>query len=141
MLNPYIYPGLTTMGKIMAKEADVKVQLERTDEYVFLNIQQIILGIYGLEKTDLVTRSRKRKFAIARQLIFTLALKNTKLSLAKIGDEYNRDHATVLYSNKAIFDLRDTNLRFREFFDEISRVVTGEYSTESLTVPSEFIYN
>lgn len=49
-----------------------------------------------LSPEQLASRSRKQNLVVARNTIFYLARKHTKLSLQDIGDKFSRRHSTVL---------------------------------------------
>jgi len=52
---------------------------------------------------------------IARQLSMYLAKNYTNSSLKVIGDSFGgRDHSTVLYSLKAVQDMMDTDILFKD---------------------------
>lgn len=73
-----------------------------------VSLSQILREVCTHEgvSTDRVTASNKeREFVIVRQLYCWIGYKYTDSSLNRIGAEINRDHATVLYSTKAINNL------------------------------------
>ena len=58
-------------------------------------IRQVCQG-FGLSKEQLVSASRKQEYVTARNTAFYLARKHTDLSLAAIGQLFNRKHSTVM---------------------------------------------
>ncbi|MDR2488004.1 MAG: chromosomal replication initiator protein DnaA [Desulfovibrio sp.] len=51
---------------------------------------------FGLSRDQLVSISRKQEYVTARNTVFYLARKHTDLSLAAIGQFFNRKHSTVI---------------------------------------------
>jgi chromosomal replication initiator protein len=57
---------------------------------------------FGLEPSDLVSKSRSRPLTTARHIAMYLLREQTGLSLIKIGERFERDHTTVLHGIKKI---------------------------------------
>lgn len=66
------------------------------------NILKIVCNYYRVNRFDISSKSRSRKFIPARQMYCYLSKKITSESLGKIGFIINRDHATVLHSFKSV---------------------------------------
>jgi chromosomal replication initiator protein len=73
-----------------AQDIPAAVILEETSTY------------FGLTRDDLLSKSRSRPLTTARHVAMYLLRELTGLSLIKIGDEFNRDHTTVLHGIKKI---------------------------------------
>jgi hypothetical protein len=65
---------------------------------------QVIGDFYMLDYGYVTDKNRKREVVFARQVAMHILLKNTKWTLGKIGENFNRDHATVLHSDRVIKD-------------------------------------
>ncbi len=65
-------------------------------------IKEFISGQYKVSVAELQSRSRKRNISSPRQIAMYLTRKYTDLSLASIGQLYQRDHSTVLYAIKTV---------------------------------------
>ncbi|NCD25000.1 MAG: chromosomal replication initiator protein DnaA [Deltaproteobacteria bacterium] len=64
-----------------------------------LDLERIISFVcqaYGFALDDLRSKSRKKDRVVARNTAFYLARKHTDLSLAEIGQRFNRKHSTVI---------------------------------------------
>lgn len=64
-----------------------------------LDMEAIISHVcrgFGLTREQLVSASRKQEYVTARNTAFYLARKHTDLSLAAIGQMFNRKHSTVI---------------------------------------------
>jgi len=57
---------------------------------------------FGLEPEDLVSKSRSRPLTTARHVAMYILRELTGLSLIKIGEQFGRDHTTVLHGIKKI---------------------------------------
>jgi chromosomal replication initiator protein len=73
-----------------AQDIPAAVILEETSTY------------FGLTRDDLLSKSRSRPLTTARHVAMYLLRELTGLSLIRIGDEFNRDHTTVLHGIKKI---------------------------------------
>ena len=82
-----------------------------TDKEKFSIITETVCDHYSIEKSDLMTTSRKREITEPRFLICYFARRLTRLSLHNIGDALKKDHATVLHGERLIADM----VRFNGF--------------------------
>ncbi|MHC1789652.1 DnaA ATPase domain-containing protein [Solidesulfovibrio sp.] len=60
------------------------------------DIVTYVCDVYRLSPDQLKSKSRKRQFVLARNTAFLLARQHTDLSLADIGNRFNRRHSTVV---------------------------------------------
>ena len=65
-------------------------------------IRNFIGNQFNIRVEELKSRSRKRSVAFPRQVGMYLTRKFTDISLAEIGDLYNRDHSTVLHAIRVV---------------------------------------
>lgn len=80
-------------------------------------IVDIIFESTGITHEQINTNSRAGKILLARQMSHYIASKNTKYTLAKIGEFFgNRDHATVKNSITKIQNDLETNKEFRDTY-------------------------
>ena len=83
-------------------------------------IMETVAKFYNLEKSDILSRKRKREIVQARQVVMYLSKELTDASLAAIGAEVGgRDHSTVIYAEKAIANLLATDTQFKSELQEI----------------------
>ncbi len=93
-------------------------------------IQQLVAEHYNLTVDKLQQETRKRNVVIARQLSMYLAKKLTNKSLKAIGENFGgRDHSTVIYSCKAVQDMMDTDLIFKDTVDEVEKKLKMSLNT------------
>lgn len=87
-------------------------------------ILEVVSRYYNIEEADIVGRKRKRAIVQARQVVMYLSKELTEASLAAIGAEMGgRDHSTVIYADRAIRDLLDTDTKFQAELKEIRELL------------------
>lgn len=86
------------------------------------NIKQLVAKHFELPIDKLHGKTRLREIVIARQLSMYLAKTYTNSSLKTIGDSFGgRDHSTVLYSLKAVQDMMDTDIVFKDTVNALEK--------------------
>lgn len=85
----------------------------KPDQNTIKKMESLVREVTGVEE-DFRTVSRKRELVQSRQLCMKILKEETTLSLAKIGKEYKKDHATVLHAVKTIDNIIETNKQLRE---------------------------
>ena len=63
--------------------------------------------------------SRKSEIVMPRQIAMYLCRELTDLSLPKIGEEFNRDHSTVMYAERKV---RETMAANRGVYDSVQEL-------------------
>jgi chromosomal replication initiator protein len=90
------------------------------------NIQRTVADYYQLRGSDLLSKSRKRSLVRARQMAMTLAKELTEHSLPEIGEAFGgRDHTTVLHACRTIRALVEKDLRMKQDWEQLIRILTG----------------
>jgi len=108
------------LAKSVVKQFVSQVNKEITVD----NIKLLVADYFELPVEKLQGKTRKRDVVIARQLSMYLAKSYTNSSLKVIGDKFGgRDHSTVIYSVKAVQDLMDTDLVFKDKVAELEKQV------------------
>lgn len=91
-----------------------------------MELKEIIEIVNNHFEVDLSVTKRTREMVMVRACYYYLAKKKTKCSLAKIGREIGRDHATVLHTLKNFenwlfydkdFEKKFDNLKQKVFYD------------------------
>jgi hypothetical protein len=100
----------------------------RISEYIFI----LIRNYYNLPNDDYrLVKSRKREYVMPRQVGMYLLRKFTTLTQEGIGALYDgKDHATVLYAERTVAELCDTDRNFRKQIKELEEVV--EFKSKSI---------
>jgi len=89
------------------------------------NIQKTVAEYFKIRVADLLSKKRSRSVARPRQLAMSLAKELTNHSLPEIGDAFGgRDHTTVLHACKRINELRDSDVRVNEDYQNLLRILT-----------------
>ena len=90
------------------------------------NIQKTVGDYYQLRLSDLLSQRRVRSLARPRQIAMALAKELTEHSLPEIGEAFGgKDHTTVMHACKKIRSLCDTDMRLRQDWDKLIRILTG----------------
>jgi chromosomal replication initiator protein len=90
------------------------------------NIQKTVADYYQVRLSDLLSKRRVRSLARPRQLAMTLAKELTEHSLPEIGEAFGgRDHTTVLHACRTIRALMDKDVRLKQDWEQLIRILTG----------------
>jgi chromosomal replication initiator protein len=89
------------------------------------NIQKTVAEYYKIRVADLLSKRRSRTITRPRQLAMALAKELTNHSLPEIGDAFGgRDHTTVLHACRKMKELRESELRIAEDYQNLLRTLT-----------------
>ncbi len=106
----------------LAKEVIKQFVTQINKEITVENIAKMVADHYELPLEKLRGKTRKRSIVIARQLSMYFAKNMTSNSLKLIGDNFGgRDHTTVLHSLKAVQNMMDTNMLFKDEVEELEK--------------------
>ncbi len=90
------------------------------------NIQKTVAEYFKVRVSDLLSERRNRSIARPRQVAMALAKELTSHSLPEIGDAFGgRDHTTVIHACRRIRELRDSEQRISEDYQNLLRTLTG----------------
>ncbi|GBF30154.1 chromosomal replication initiator protein DnaA [bacterium MnTg04] len=90
------------------------------------NIQKIVAEYYKIRLADMLSKRRSRSIARPRQVAMSLAKELTSHSLPEIGDLFGgRDHTTVLHACRKIKQLRESENRVREDYQNLLRTMNS----------------
>lgn len=87
-----------------------------------ITIDKIIFQVsrtFNVSPEDIRSKKQKADIAKARQITFYLINEITDLTLAKIGEEFDKDHTTVLYSINKIRKIMVKDSTFRNTITDI----------------------
>jgi chromosomal replication initiator protein len=109
----------------LTKEALRDLLLLQDKLVTISNIQKVVTEYYKIRIADLLSARRNRSIARPRQLAMALAKDLTTHSLPEIGDAFGgRDHTTVLHACRKIAELRDSDIRINEDYNNLWRTLT-----------------
>ena len=90
------------------------------------NIQRVVAEYYKIRVADLLSKRRSRSITRPRQLAMALARELTNHSLPEIGEEFGgRDHTTVLHACIKMQELRDTDTRIKDDYQNLFRSLSN----------------
>jgi chromosomal replication initiator protein len=115
--------SLVAQSTLNRREIDMKLVREVIRQFVSMvekevsveSIKHLVAKHFNMPVEKLHSKTRLREVVMARQLSMYLAKNYTNSSLKSIGDSFGgRDHSTVIHSLKAVQDLMDTDLIFKD---------------------------
>ena len=105
------------VGKVVAATPNV-ISVEK--------IRDMVCDYFALPLDAVMSKTRKREIATARQVAMYLSKQYAKSSLSVIGKLIGgRDHATVLHACSVVNDLMDTDKNFRMSVKELEQRLKG----------------
>jgi len=112
----------------------------RVAEYIFLIVQ----NYYELPDNNfLKIKSRKREYVLPRQVAMYFLRKYTTFTQDKIGSFFNnKDHATVLYSERTINAICDINKGFKKDIEKLDSIIKfkSKAITNNIDIDKYFYY-
>ena len=97
-------------------------------EPVNVTVDKIFLAVfnhYGISRDEIVSPKRNKEIAAARHITVHLIREITDMSLPNIGKIFDRDHATIMASLKAVDKRLKTEPTLTAELAEIKKEVTG----------------
>lgn len=103
-------------------------------------IKQIVVQYFGVNFSDLTTKSRRRDVGIPRQVIMYFLVYHTHLPYRAIGSMFGgRDHTTAIHAKDKIKDLMDSDPDFREEVYSIKEKIFPIVERKKIESKDEFI--
>jgi len=88
------------------------------------NIQKVVAEYYKIRVSDLLSPRRSRTITRPRQIAMSLAKQVTSHSLPEIGNAFGgRDHTTVLHACRKVVELKDSDARINEDYNNLLRTL------------------
>ncbi len=88
------------------------------------NIQKVVAEYYNIRVSDLHSKRRSRSITRPRQVAMSISKELTKNSLPEIGDRFGgRDHTTVIHACKKVAELKNTEIKVLEDYNNIKRLL------------------
>ena len=84
-----------------------------------------IFAKYGISRDDIVGKKRNKEIATARHIAIHITKSITEMSLQNLGKIFNRDHATVIASLKAVEKRINAEPGFSAEISELRKEITG----------------
>ena len=90
------------------------------------NIQKTVADYYKIRVADLLSARRSRSVTRPRQISMALAKELTNHSLPEIGDAFGgRDHTTALHACRKVTELRESDLKVSEDYNNLQRILSS----------------
>lgn len=90
------------------------------------NIQKTVAEYYKIRVADLLSAKRTRSVTRPRQAAMALAKELTNHSLPEIGQLFGgRDHTTVLHACRKVVELRESDSKFAEDYNNLKRTLSA----------------
>ena len=103
---------------------DILVFQER--KVTIQNIQKAVAEYYKIRIADINAKKRNQPIARARQIAMRLSKELTNSSLPEIGSEFGgRDHTTVLHACRKIDELRKSDAKVSEDYENLINILSG----------------
>ena len=88
------------------------------------NIQRVVAEYYNIRVSDLHSKRRSRSITRPRQVAMSISKELTKNSLPEIGDLFGgRDHTTVIHACKKVDELKSSDIKITEDYNNIKRLL------------------
>jgi chromosomal replication initiator protein len=115
-----------TINLDLARDALRDLLLIQDKLVTISNIQKVVAEYYKIRVADLLSPRRSRSITRPRQIAMSLAKELTTHSLPEIGDAFGgRDHTTVLHATRKVVELRDSDIRINEDYNNLLRTLTS----------------
>ncbi len=102
---------------LLEEEASAGVTVEK--------IQKTVAEFYDIRVADMLGKRRPQNIAIPRQIAMFLCRRLTQMSSGAIGEQFNRNHGTVLHAVNAIEKRMAKDAEFRRTVGLIERKIRG----------------
>jgi len=113
-------PTIEETKKILSSILISKKEIAITKKDIITSV----IGFFELTKEELMSKSRKKKVALPRQVAMFLFKRELKMSYPEIGEYFNRDHTTALHAyNKINKDIQN-NSRLSSDLDYIMKALS-----------------
>ena len=125
------YNKLSAYASIQGIEADVELAvkiLNLNSVKKKITVDEIIdktAKFFGIKKDDILSCARSKDIANARRLAMFLSREITQMSLPEIGNAFNKNHTTVMYSCEKVKKESTTNQEFEEVLNELNKFILG----------------
>ncbi len=115
-----------TIDVDMARNALKDILVFQEKMVTIQNIQKSVAEYFKIRIADLSAKKRNQPIARARQIAMRLSKELTNSSLPEIGEEFGgRDHTTVLHACRKIDELRKTDAKVSEDYDNLINLLSG----------------
>ena len=84
-------------------------------------IQEVVCEYFGIQREQLLSKTRKREIALPRQLAMYFSKELTNATFSKIGEEMGgKDHSTVMYAVETIKDVSKIDKEIKKYVKDLA---------------------
>jgi chromosomal replication initiator protein len=101
--------GVAAKGQLMGYNIDIELaksvlsNITKAKKRITVeSIKKLVCKEFSITEADIVSASRKKRIVKPRQMAIFLSRRYTDLPIKKIGNYYNKYHATAIYSINAV---------------------------------------
>lgn len=108
-------PTIEETKKILSSVLSSKIESAITKK----DIINSVLNFFEITKDDLMSKSRKKKVSLPRQITMFLFKKELKMSYPEIGEYFQKDHTTALHAFNKIKNNIESNSKLNNDIEHI----------------------
>lgn len=90
------------------------------------NIQKVVERYYNISHAELVGKKRSANITAARQIAIYLCRTLIDIPFSSIGQEFNRDHSTVMYSIRVVEEKIKESREMNEELEILRQMILEE---------------
>ncbi len=104
--------------------------------------KEVVCRYYGKQASYLDIPSRKHEYVKVRQVCMYVIRKTFKVGYNKIGSDFKKDHATIIYSVKTIDGFLEYDKDLQKEIDEINKILKLKSSANigNINLEDDFYY-
>lgn len=104
--------------------------------------KEVVCRYYGKDSTYLDISSRKHEYVKVRQVCMYMIRKIFKLGYTRMGIDFNKDHATIIYSVKTIEGFLQYDKELQKEIDDIEKVLKlkSNANINNIDLENDFYY-
>ncbi|OXT06648.1 chromosomal replication initiation protein DnaA [Thermoanaerobacterium thermosaccharolyticum] len=109
----------------LAKDALKDIISNKVRKITVKLIQEEVCKYYNIKYEDFISKKRTKTIAFPRQIAMYLAREMTDLSLPKIGEEFGKDHTTVIHAYDKISNDIKEDESLNKQIEELKKRIKG----------------
>ncbi|WP_299983477.1 chromosomal replication initiator protein DnaA [Desulfobacula sp.] len=126
--------GVAAKGQLMGYNIDIELaksvlaNITKAKKRITVeSIKKMVCKEYSISEKDIVSASRKKRIVKPRQMAIFLSRKYTDQPIKKIGNSYNKYHATAIYAINAIErELKQKSVLYEQVSYLSKKIETGK---------------
>lgn len=108
----------------LLKETINKITTNQKKTINIAHIQEVVCDYFGIQKEQLLSKTRKREIALPRQLAMYFSKEYTTSTYARIGNEMGgKDHTTVMHAYNTIKDYSKVDKEVKKYIKDLKEKI------------------